>query len=150
MKRLLVERRPNEFCMIFEEEGTLGPSAEIVRIEPAKLTDMGELVLLTYDPIPGSGGYTIDRAWIFDHGVPVSLLSPTNDSISRALKEILPPGCGIRPSGNALDLENFRFLAQVWPSDESRDKSKCDGTVRLELGIKNHRLVVEDKHYTPE
>jgi hypothetical protein len=46
MKRILVERRPNEFCMIFQEQGTLGPSAAIVRMEPTELTRYeGERVL---------------------------------------------------------------------------------------------------------
>jgi hypothetical protein len=138
--------------MIFEEEGTLGPSAEIVRMEPAELNRFDdEHVLLTYDPMSGSGGYTIDAVWIFDDAVPISvstLVGPTNDSISRALKEILPPGCGIHPDKNPLDLKHFRFLAQVWPSNESSGTSACDGTVKLELGIENHRIVVVDKQYT--
>jgi len=150
MKRLLVERRPNEFCMIFDEEGELGPCSEIVRIEPAKLVNMGEPVLLTYDPLPGNGGYTDDGAWVFDHGVPVSILSPTNESISRALKETLPPGCELRRNRNILDLEHFRILAAVVPTDESGDRSECEGAVELELGIKNHKLVVEHGEYGPQ
>jgi hypothetical protein len=134
--------------MIFEEQGTLGPFADVVRIEPAEFTRVeGESVLLTHDLVSGNGGYTIDGAWTFDNGVPVSLLTPLNASIARALKEILPPGCGIRPNRNGLDLEHLRFLAQVWPADGSSDNSNCDGTVTLELGIRNHKLVVEDRNY---
>jgi hypothetical protein len=134
--------------MIFEEQGTLGPFADLVRIEPAEFTTIdGEPVLLTHDLIPGTGGYTVDGAWTFDHGVPVSLLSPSNDAILHALKEILPPGCWIRPNRNPLDLENFRYLAEVWPTKDGNEESTCDGGVELKLGVKDHRLVVVDKRY---
>jgi hypothetical protein len=57
VKRILVERHPNEFCMIFEEEGTLGPAAEIVEIDPATVDyPNGEPVIFTHDLIPGTGG----------------------------------------------------------------------------------------------
>jgi hypothetical protein len=118
-------------------------------MDPATLTTIdGEPVLLTFDPLSGNGGYTIDGAWILDHGVPLSLLGPLDDSIGSALKEILPPGCGLRPNRNGLDLENLRFLAQAWPTDESKEGSTCDGGVLLKLGVRNHRLVVVDKQYT--
>jgi hypothetical protein len=148
MKRLLVERRPNQFCMIFAEQGTLGPSAEIVDIQPAEFTRIeGEPVLLTHDLVSGNGGYTIDGVWTFDNGVPVSLLTPLNASIARALKEILPPGCGIRPNRNGLDLEHLRFLAGVWPSNERSEEGGCEGTVLFKLGMRNRRLVVVDRQY---
>jgi hypothetical protein len=121
-------------------------------MEPAELNRFDdEHVLLTYDLMSGNGGYAIDAVWIFADGVPVSLLTPVSpaiDSISRALKEILPPGCGIHPDRNPLDLKHFRFLAQVWSRTESSGGSKCEGTVTLELGIENHRIVVVDKQYT--
>ena len=149
MKRLVVERHPNEFCMIFEEQGTLGPFADVVRIEPAEFTRVeGESVLLTHDLVSGNGGYTIDGAWAFDNGVPVSLLGPLNASIARALKEFLPPGCGIRPNRNGLDLEHLRFLAGVWPSNEGSEEGGCEGTVLFKLGMRDRRLVVVDKRYT--
>jgi hypothetical protein len=134
--------------MIFEEEGTLGPFADIVGFDSQILNTIdGEPVILTHDRVPGTGGITIDGAWILDNGIPLSLLGPLNDSIGRALKEILPPGCGLRPDRNGLDLENLRFLAQVWPSTEGTEGSTCDGEVELRLGIRNHRLVVVGKQY---
>jgi hypothetical protein len=161
MKRLLVERHPNEFCMIFEEEGTVEPPCgEIVRIEPAEFVNMGEPVLLTYDPLVSNGGYTIDGAWVFDHGVPICLLSTgtTYDSTLQALedilapafKHILPPGCELKRSLNIIDLEHFRVLSALMPTDEGVDRSKCEGAVELELGIKNHKLVVEHERYRPQ
>jgi hypothetical protein len=162
MKRLLVERRPNEFCMIFEEEGTVEPPCgAIARIDPAIFSNMGEPVLRTFDVMPGSGGYTIDGAWIFDHGVPISLVSytditkdpfnqPLKDILPPAFKDTLPPGCEIHPNRNILDLEHFRILASLVPTNEGGDRSKCEGAVELELGIKNHKLVVEHEQYRPQ
>jgi hypothetical protein len=150
VKRIVVERRPDEFCMIFEEDGTLGDSGWIFRMEPATISLIDDVpVLLTYDRLEGNGGYTIDGAWILENGVPFSLLGPLNDSISRALKEILPPECGLRPSRNGLDLENLRFLAQLWPNTEGAGGSTCDGAVLLKLGVRNHMLVVVDKQLRP-
>jgi hypothetical protein len=148
MKRLLVERRPNEFCMIFEEQGPLGPSAWIVRIEPAEFTTIdGEHVLFTHDMLTGQAGDRIDVAWTFDRGVPVLLFSPPGTPILRALSQILPAGCLIQ-RGDPLDLETLTYSADVWKSDDNMSQPTC-GHVILKLGIKNRRLVVVDKQYKP-
>ena len=83
-------------------------------------------------------------------GVPVSLMDPLDDSISQALKENLPPGCGLKPNHNGLDLEHLKFGMQVWPNDESSETSTCEGVVRLRLGMRNNRLVVVDRKYDPQ
>jgi len=83
MKRILVERRTDEFCMIFQEQGSLGPSTAIVEIDPAKLTTIDhEPDLFTNDPLSGNAGQNLDAAWTFDRGAPVSLLNPTDGANS--------------------------------------------------------------------
>jgi hypothetical protein len=145
-KRILVERQPSEFCMIFEEEGPVGPNGVIFQIKPAYLTEIdGEQVLLTHDLVPGTGDLTIDGAWTFAHGAPDFLMTVLNDSIARSLKEILPAGCGTHPNKNGLDLENLRFVSAIWPISENSGGSNCEGEVRLTLGMRNHKLVVVDK-----
>ena len=153
VKRILVERRTDEFCMIFQELGLLGPAAEIVEIDPAELTTINrEPVLFTNDLLPGNAGGRLDAAWTFDRGVPVSLLSPAdgeNSPIVRAFEGLLPRGCQIRAhGGDPLDLANFTFESDVWNPHDSMAEPTC-GHVALNLGIKNHRLVVVDKKYTP-
>jgi hypothetical protein len=153
MKRILVERRTDEFCMIFQEQGALGPSAGIVEIDPAKLTTIDqEPVLFTNDLLSGNAGARLDAAWTFDRGAPASLLSPAdgaNSPIVRAFEGTLPRGCQIRGhGGDPLDLANFTFEADVWKSDDSMAEPTC-GHVALKLGVNNHRLVVVSKRYTP-
>ena len=153
MKRILVERRPDEFCMIFQEQGALGPAAGIVHIEPAVLTTIDrEEVLLTSDLLSGSAADHLDVAWVWAGAAPASLLSPmdgTNSPISDAVQQLLPPGCVFFPAGDPLDLENLTYKSDVWKSTDSKAEPTC-GHIELQLGIRNHKLVVLDKRYTPQ
>ncbi len=149
VKRILLERRPEESCMIFQELGSVGPSADIVAIEDAVIRSMdGVPILLTNDMIPGTGGYTLDGAWIIENGAPFSLLNLAQEAIERAEKEILPPGCRIRADRNGLDLRTLRAGGQLQPNTESTGAA-CEGEVELQLGIRNHRFVVVSKRRMP-
>jgi hypothetical protein len=153
MKRVLVERGPNEFCMIFQEQGWLGPSATIGQIDAVKLTTIyPEPLLFTDDYLSGNVGAQIQAAWTFDHGTPISLLSlddGANSPITRELNQLLPHGCVIwGHGGNGLDLKNLTFESDVWKPTDSMGSPTC-GHVSINFGIRNHRLVVLDKKYTP-
>jgi hypothetical protein len=148
MKRILVERRPDQFCTIFQEQAPVGPTGMLFRIDPAKLmTIAGELVLVTHDPLTGNGGGYIDAAWTFDRGVPGSLFNDADDAIGRALKTVLPSGCTI-DRGDPLDLENLTYKSELWKPSDSMAQPTC-GSVVLKLGIQNHRIAVVSKQYTP-
>jgi hypothetical protein len=147
MKRILVERHANQFCMIFEEQGPVGSTGMLFRIDPAELVTIdGEFVLITHDRVTGNGGYYIDGAWAFDDGVPVSL-NQANDEIERALKTVLPSGCTI-DRGDPLDLKNLTYKSELWKPGDNMAEPTC-GSVVLKLSIQSHRIVVVSKQYIP-
>lgn len=149
VKRILLERRPEEYCMIFQEQGIVGPLADIVAIDDAQVMSIdGVPVLVTHDVTPGTGGYTLDGAWILENGAPFSLLDSAEEAIERANNEIVPPQCRIRPDRNGLDLRTFRARGQLQPITENTGAA-CDGEVELGLGIRNKRVVVVSKRRIP-
>ncbi len=122
MKRILLERKRGEFCMIFQEQGTVGAGGTISRMDSLELTTIdGDPVLETHDPVNGNGGATLDGVWTFDNGVLVSLMPSLDQTIAAALKNILPAGCGLRPDRDGLDLVRLRV---VEPSVATRREQK--------------------------
>ncbi len=138
MKRLVVERRPRQFCAIFQEQGPTGPSGIIHEIDPAELINIdGSPVLKSSDPATGNGGFSIDESWVFVHGVPIPLALP-NNSIAPAVQQLLPSGCTI-PQGESEGSTKLEY----------RVTTSC-GVLGLTLAFRNQELVVISSRYIPK
>jgi hypothetical protein len=150
MKRVVLERQPKEFCLIFQEEGTVGRSGDIVAINDAEIRTVdGEQVLLTDDLIPGTGEYTLDGAWILEDGHPISILDTAVEAVDEALREIMPAGCESRPDRNDLNLARLTAEVQLEPKLKASAGTDCGNNVGLELGIKNRKFVVVSHRLRP-
>jgi hypothetical protein len=147
MKRLVVERHTNHFCMIFQEQGPMGPSGRIKRLRPATL-EAGEngLVLRTDDPLNGTGGDHIGASWVFLRGVPVPLSLP-NNLVEQLVRPILPANCGIR-AGETTGTTGLTYHSNVWRKRDSSTTPTC-GSVVLKLSVSNHKLALLSRNYIP-
>ena len=146
MRRILVDRGANEYCMILQETNSYGT---LDRIDPATLTSIdGAPILFIHDRVSGEGGQYNDVAWTFDRGVPVYL--GFGSLAEQVLKELTPPGCDKYTRGDPLSLYEltFRLRLRGDPGNRYRTDGGC-GTVSIVFAIRNHTLVVVKKVYTP-
>lgn len=147
MKRLLVERRRNVFCMIFQEQGTIGPPGTVAHVKPATIKATGRgPVLRTDDPLNGVKASHINASWLFLRGVPVPLSLP-NNLVEQLAKPVMPESCGMRP-GNTRGNLRLAYHSPLWRSEDSSSGTTC-GSVVLKLSVSNHKLVLLTRNYIP-
>ncbi len=147
MKRLVVERHVNHFCMIFQEQGPAGQSGEITRVKPATFEASARgPVLRTDDPLNGRGGDHVDASWVFLRGVPVPLSLP-NNLIEQLVKPIVPASCGLSP-GDTIGSTALTYRANLWRQTDDTDRPTC-GSAVLKLSVSQHKIVLASKKYVP-
>lgn len=144
MRRILVESRPDKYCLIFQETNSYGI---LYSIDPAVITKIdGARVLYIHDPLAGNGGLYMDDAWTFNRGVPIRLRF--NHLVGPVVKQMLPKGCALPWRGDPLSLRDFTYRAALIPAGKwSGAQPRC-GSVFLQLGIRNHNLVILSEQYT--
>lgn len=147
MRRILIERDPNKYCLIYQETNSYGI---LDRIDPANLDRIdGDPVLYVHDPVRGNGGYYSDAAWTFDGGVPVRLRF--EGLIDQTFKEVAPQGCRLPTTGDPLNLEKLTYHADLVPNVKSALGGyypSC-GSLDIRFGFRNHKLVIVHKQYSP-
>lgn len=147
MKRLVVERRVNHFCMIFQEQGPAGPSGEITRVKPATFKEGARgPVLRTDDPLHGRGEDHVDVSWVFLWGVPVPLSLP-NNLVEQLVKPIVPASCGLRP-GDTAGSTALTYRSKLWRQTDETSGPTC-GSVVLKLAVSQHKIVLASRKYVP-
>jgi hypothetical protein len=142
LKMILVERKPEEFCEIYHEQGDSG----ILIVDPTFIADVGgEKVLSTHDRVPGTGNFYNEAYWTFDNDGPIAL---DLDVIEEAVGTVVPDGMGVW-KGGGFDVASLSYEAGVW---KEGDANCCPsgGRVRVKLALKNHKLVVVSKHFEPD
>lgn len=139
MKRLLVQRRDDEFCAIYQQQYP----AAMVKVTTAKIeTISGEQILETKD---ANGEHGSNEAyWAFDADGPILL---DLSLIQRELTALVPTGDEVR-MGNGLNLAALCYRNSVWKQDDC-NACASGGTVTLKLAFRNHQLVVLRKRYDP-
>lgn len=142
MKRLLVQRSPRSYCMIYQQQ--YSPST--VHAGDAYILTFGDQSLLaTRDRVDGTGNYYLEHYWSFDAAGPVEL---DLNVIRQHTKTLLPPGHSIW-KGYGLDMKNLCYAMPVW-KDTDANCCGTGGEVALKLAIVNHRLKVVDSKYSAD
>lgn len=142
MKRLLIRRSPNQYCMIFQQQYGGGT----VHAGPAYILRLGDQsVLATRDRVDGTGVGYVEHYWTFDAAGPVEV---DLSAIREHTKALLPAGHGIW-KGYGLDMTNLCYGIGVW---KESDANCCPsgGSVVLKLALNGHRIEVVDSRYSPE
>lgn len=150
MKMIVVERKPGEFCEIFQQEFD-----RLVFMTPPYFINAGEQVLATTDDMSGSAGLRIEGYWVFDKDGPLPLdLSP----IDEAVKELVPDGYSVPKypfafargqfDGNTIKtLSVIRVACTRWIDNRLPD-GPC-GQVRVSFVVKDHKLTAVTKAFVP-
>ena len=142
IKLILVERKPGEFCAIFNEQGM---RAELGSVEPAYFVDVdSQKILCTRDPINGSAGGFQSMYWTFDEDGPIVL---DTGVIGETLNKLLPYGV-YAGRGTDFDIQALTFAG---PVTKATDALCCPtgGSVRIKLAIRNHQLAVISQEFDP-
>jgi hypothetical protein len=101
-------------------------------------------ILVTFDPIPGTGNHVYEDYFWFGPEGPLRIdTSPISDS----LKSILPEGFGVW-KGGGLDMKSLRYRTPVW---KEGDANCCPsgGMVEIAFRLEAGRLIVTGKHFDP-
>jgi hypothetical protein len=137
MKILLVERRPGEFCDIYQNQYAYDPTNEMD--ETAILAINGRHVLKTYET---------DRQtwfiayWVMGNEGPVRL---NTDALDTAISSVSPAGA--RPFRGAVEVSGTDFTVRLYRAESGE---KPLGRVELKLGISGDRLVAVSKRWIPD
>jgi hypothetical protein len=136
MKVLLVERGPNEFCDIYQNQYTYDPTHETD--ETAILDIDGKKVLKTFET---------DRHtwyleyWTIQNREPLHL-SPAD--IYTAIRSVSPVGA--LPFSGPLNVTGSRFTVDIF--EESSDQ-KLLGKVDLQIELQGNKIVARSKTWVP-
>jgi hypothetical protein len=150
MKMIVVERKPGEFCEIFQQEFD-----RLVFVTLPYFINAGEQVLATTDDMSGSAGLRIEGYWVFDKDGPLPLdLTP----IDEAVQELVPEGYSVFHYPFAFTRGQFdentiktlsviRVACTRWIDNRLPD-GPC-GQVRVLFAVKDHKLTAVTKAFVP-
>lgn len=123
-KMILVERKPNEFCEIFQQEYPTGT----VTAKPAFIVNVGsQTVLATHDQVSGTGGYWLEAYWTFDKGGPIPL---DLDIVDDTIHSLMNP-------------EDRTYRAYLF--DVKRLSAQGYGHIFVQFALVDHQLKVVSK-----
>jgi len=135
MKLILVQRKPGEYCEIFNDEDTT--PIPLLGVEPPYLVTVdSQTVLVSRDPINGSGGFFAQGYWTFDKDGPIFL---DLSVVDQAEKSVLPPGWA-GWHGKGFDIQTLTFSFGYEGTDP--DKSNFLGVLYMTFALKDHQLVL--------
>ena len=133
MKILLVERRTDEFCDIYENQYTYDPTPET---DEADILDIrGEKILKTYETDKGTWFLAY---WAIKDHRPVRLKT---DELYTAIRSVSPPGS--IPFRAALNIKGSHFTADSFGTSPQQDILL--GRIDLQLAVVHDKFVVINK-----
>jgi hypothetical protein len=141
MKMILVERKPEEFCEVYHEQGPI----EMLELDASDIVDLGsEKVLATHDRLSGTGNFYNEAYWVFDKDGPILL---DMNLVDETAGNLTPSGMEIRKGGGFA----IKSLTYESPAYKENDPNCCPsgGTVHITFALKNHKLVVVSKRLEP-
>lgn len=141
MKMILVERKPDEFCEIYHEQGPV----EMLTVDASDIVDVGpEKVLANQDRLSGTGSFYDEAYWAFDKDGPILL---DMNLVDETAGNLTPTGMEIRKGGGFA----IRSLTYESPAYKEHDPNCCPsgGTVYVKFALKDHKLVVLEKRFKP-
>lgn len=142
LKLILVERKPGEFCAVFNDQDMRGI---MDTVEPATIVNLDSTqVLATHDLLGGNGNYFKEAYWTFDHDGPIVL---NQEVISQTLQKLLPANGEVK-NGGAFHIDSLSYASKVWRLDDGHCCPSA-GSVSMQFGLKDHQLVVVSQKYTP-
>jgi len=141
VRRIVVERTPNQYCLIFQtNQGTLRS------LNPVKLTTSnGHTFLVADDLVSGNGGYSDIHAWVFDRSRPYYL--DFDAVIAPTLRRILPSPFDY-PKDVVLTPEELSYTARASTPDDHAHEA-TGGYVSIQFAIHGHTLTVASAKFTP-
>ena len=136
MKMILVERKPGEFCQIFNEQGK--PRDVDADGSAAIVGNLSEPVL--------AAGKNAGEYWTFDKDGPVLL---DMERVFETVRADLPPGRFLPLSGSIYAGFDIAALSYSVALRQRKDQSCCPtgGTITIRFALENHRLVVIERKY---
>ncbi len=162
IKMIVVERKPSDFCKIYED---VGDRTIMYDVNPPRIEDFGpEKLLISQDRVSGTGGILKEMYWTFDDDGPIPFdLSVAED----ALQNIKLPqvsnweGTAINLSGlfafsQGFDLATLTYKSPVFclntdkpPVSYQQDGNPCnpDGSITVTFALKDHQLAIVDQKY---
>ena len=135
IKMILVQRKAGEYCEIFNEQDM--EEGMLEHDDPYIVNVQSQPVLVTRDPLKGTGGLFDEAYWTFDKDGPVFL----DLSIIRETEEQIAP-FGFSPwhCGGGFDLERLTYTCAYRDGDDG-------GGVSIRFALKDHKLVVVNKKF---
>lgn len=158
IKLIAVERKPGEFCKIYED---FDYRPIMATVSQAHIEPFGpEKLLASKDLISGTGGYVKEMYWTFDDEGPILFDFSAADG---ALQKVLPRQFSF--GTDQLDLNElgfsmgFDFATLTFESPVFCPACTCDvegaayrflyrpGKVRVQFALKNHQLEIVGQNY---
>ena len=142
LKIVLVERRLGEFCEIYESGGVI----EEITVEPSYIQAVGtNKVLVSRDPVSGTGGIVEQAYWTFDKAgpIPIDFFS----LITATIHSLLPEGTDEYTSMD-FNIRTMVYDSEVWRQGDSHAEPS-GGHITIRFGFKGHRPVVIGTKVTP-
>ena len=137
VKMILVQRKPGEFCEIYNEQGM---NRGVLRFyDPFIVSVDSQSVLVTRDPVNGTCGCYQEAYWAFDKDGPVFLDMNIIDETEKAL---VPQGFSLNYHANhGFNIEALTYSADYYSNDGR------SGSLTMRFALKDHKLVVVDKKF---
>jgi hypothetical protein len=141
IKMILVERKPGEFCAIYNDNSDEGA---FMSVESAYLVKVdSQDILVTRDTVKGNCGCYAEAYWSFDKDGPFFLdLGVIGDTVEKLVFQ------GTIGRGANFDIQTLSFKTRI---AEPGDAMCCStgGSVALKFAIRNHQLEVVSQEYDP-
>jgi len=143
LKIILVQRKPDEFCEIYQEDGEMSDATP----QPSYIEHLAsDEVLVSRDPdINGNGGIVVQAYWTFDEMGPISI--DFESLISSTLHRLVPEGTDSYTS-MGFSIEKMVYDNEVWKEADSH-AGPSGGHITIQFALKNHRPVVVSAEVKP-
>jgi len=158
IKLIAVERKPGEFCKIYED---FDDRTIMATVSQAHIEDFGqEKLLASKDRVSGTGGGMKEMYWVFDDEGPILLyFSAADDALQKVLPRQFSFGTTQLDLNELAFSRGFDFATLTFESPVFCPACTCDvdgaayrfsykpGTVNVQFGLKNHQLQIVGQNY---
>ncbi len=143
MKMIVIERKPDEFCEIFNEENFAGQ--DLLSVGPSHLLAVdSQTILVTHDQFNGSCGCFNEAYWTFDKDGPIAL--DFQNAIREAKAKFEPSGLSYREE---FDIQTLTYLETYQPYSYA-ERETSGGELDLRFSLKDHQLALVSGGFKPE
>ena len=144
IKMIVVERKPDEFCEIYNDVDDV---AVMKTVDPAYLMDLGsEMLLASKDQVSGNGGIKKEEYWAFDKYGPIFL--DYLSLLDQTMQRLLPRGSFVPRESASFDMKTLSFESPVGKEGDSLSGAS-NGSVSIHFALRNHQLAVDNQEYAP-